>query len=462
MNVPLLEKVKAIVPMISGSISWISSCALILTILKSRQRLSVTFHRIMVVMSLSDLISSFAISLGAIPCPVYSNLWLSSGNKASCEVQGFFGAFMMTTPLFNGMLCIHFLLSIKYGVSANIRKAIDPFLIIIPLIWGFFTSSYYLVTNAYNPHVGTKICWITEFPFDCDKKQDVECIRGEGSQHSFVYRTSFFLNFLVVPFVIITTLSVIHFHLRREEASFQDRILVLGGQRSIPSLSRRSLYQLLSYSGAWFVSHIFYIIVYIRSDLLKANVPLPVYFLLQVFYPLQGFLNFLVFMFPKVRTYKQRHPGICCFKAMIDVMLNRTRPLPRQQTLTTALGNVTTSSHLEGNNQHPSSIQEFTADRRFTDCETKSAVSMEENTRGNISSSQTIDSSIALGSSLNNSLNEKTSKCEESSISPPCNTERIVESRGDEGTFKSSLQTKGNDIISLPSHQNSLNGGETI
>jgi hypothetical protein len=421
-----LEKVKATIPMISGSLSWIASSALILTILKSRERLSVTFHRIMVAMSLSDLVSSFAISLGGLPTPVSSNMWLASGNEKTCEVQGFFGTFTMATPLFNGMLCIHFLLSVKYGVSANIRKVIDPFLIIIPVMWGIFVGCYFLVTNAYNPHLGTKMCWITEFPFDCDKNPDVDCIRGSSSQHSFVYRTSLFLAFIVVPFAIIGSLSAIYFHLRREEESYQNRILVLGGQRlhTLPSLSRRSLYQLLAYSGAWFLSHIFYMIVYITSDWLKADISATIYFLLMFFYPLQGYLNFIVFIFPKVRAYRQRNPGICCFKAMINVMLNRTRSLPRHnQTLATAPGNLT--SYFEENNPPSTTVQEFASypvviiDWR----ESKSSLTKEENTssRGDIVSSESINLNDPPNLALNQTFNETS---EEESFTPPLSPQK--------------------------------------
>ena len=176
-------------------------------------------------------------------------------------------------------------------------------------------------------------------------RPEVDCTRGEMSQHTSVYRTSIYIAFLVVPLVIIGSLSAIYFHLRQEE---QERtnynqnltspgsILVLRDRRrsSLPSsstsVSRMGLHKLLAYSGAWFVTHISYIITYVKSDLMKEKISLPLYFSLQLLYPLQGFCNFVVFIAPKVKAYQQQNRGKCFIVSLVNVVLNRQELAPPQ------------------------------------------------------------------------------------------------------------------------------------
>ena len=76
-----------IVPMVTGTLSACSSGLIIYIILRSQQKLTTTYHRIMAFMSAFDIISSIFIALGTIMMPsdtVYKYAGPLLGNKVTC------------------------------------------------------------------------------------------------------------------------------------------------------------------------------------------------------------------------------------------------------------------------------------------------------------------------------------------------------------------------------------------
>ena len=302
---------------------------------KSRDGLSTIFNRIILAISICDVISSLSLSLASIPCPVESGIWLAFGSTATCNVQGFFNYFTQVTPLYNSSLCIHFLLAIKYEVSDSRRKNIDPFLLGIPAIWGIFSALYYLGTNAFNAHPVAGICWTIEFPIGCDGS---DCIRGHGSQDTIVYRTNLFIAFILVPIVIFISLLIIYKTVENRESRSsaygaaslniseeRRRSSQLAGRRRTRNqtqltLSRASLYKLIAFSGAWFLTHVLYIIVVAMKQISNILAPPPVYLLMTILYPLQGHFSFLVYIYPTVINIKRSHRNYSWYDAFVSAI----------------------------------------------------------------------------------------------------------------------------------------------
>ena len=78
-----------VIPSVTGSISCISSLAIIY--IKVRSKTNTTYHRIMFLMSFCDMLASLAIALTTIPMPkdvIYPFKGRSYGNTATCVAQG--------------------------------------------------------------------------------------------------------------------------------------------------------------------------------------------------------------------------------------------------------------------------------------------------------------------------------------------------------------------------------------
>ena len=88
----------AIVPRLTGTLSAISSLTIIYLIVRSNNRLSTIYHRILFFMSVSDVISSIGMALTTIPMPTempqekeLGFYWPGNryGNEGTCSAQGF-------------------------------------------------------------------------------------------------------------------------------------------------------------------------------------------------------------------------------------------------------------------------------------------------------------------------------------------------------------------------------------
>eukprot|EP00979_Chaetoceros_neogracilis_P013567 scaffold3909_cov180-Chaetoceros_neogracile.AAC.1 len=96
----IFTKAGIIIPMVTGSISFLSSMIIISIVLRSKSGIKTTYHRIILCMSSADCLTSLAIALTTIPMPkdiIYPFDMPSYGNIATCEAQGLI--FIMGTGL---------------------------------------------------------------------------------------------------------------------------------------------------------------------------------------------------------------------------------------------------------------------------------------------------------------------------------------------------------------------------
>lgn len=200
----------AIVPMVSGSISFISSIILIYIILRSHLKLSTVYHRITFVLSCCDLFQSISHALSCVPAPKGTpGALYALGNQLSCDIQGFFYVFGSLSLMFYFCgLTGYFNLAIKLEISEErIQKYFEPAVHAISLVYALFGAIYVLASDGY--YTTGNICWIAPRPFRCEYNEDVDC--SSGSAHKFeVMRWIFiagpvFLSFL---FIVINMLMI--------------------------------------------------------------------------------------------------------------------------------------------------------------------------------------------------------------------------------------------------------------
>jgi hypothetical protein len=143
-----------IVQRIMGSISLIGSTYVIQDVLRNEQkRKHSTFHRLMVGVSISDILSSFFVHiLSTAPMPIAYHV-LSVGSVATCDVQGFFTVLCaVVTTLYNCSLATYYIVQLKYNWVNRRIKALEKWLHIVPWSVGFILSIAGLVFKIYGPH----------------------------------------------------------------------------------------------------------------------------------------------------------------------------------------------------------------------------------------------------------------------------------------------------------------------
>ncbi|KAL3933930.1 MAG: hypothetical protein SGBAC_010188 [Bacillariaceae sp.] len=294
------QKAFVLIPKASGFLSMAGSMSIILHILRSKKRRKLVYHRLLLGMSMSDLISSFFLFLSSWLVPKGTKMYLASGTMTTCTVHGMLSqAASITTPSYNAALSIYYLLVVFWELPEKTVHGWEFFLHAWPITLGLGTGIAGLPLELYNP-AGFH-CWISGLPSGCDTKDDVECQRGNLS---WVFRWAFFYAWIWFYFVVIAVcIGLVYYKVLQQERK-NDRYNI-SGQVVDRYRSRRVANQAFFYVGAYYLTFLFGTIS--RSMQVEGTpVPEAIWICFVVFYPLQGFFNALIYMMPRLRKRRQQ------------------------------------------------------------------------------------------------------------------------------------------------------------
>eukprot|EP00956_Cyclotella_meneghiniana_P020195 scaffold35353_cov39-Cyclotella_meneghiniana.AAC.1 len=306
-------------------VSVISSCCLIRMIMTSKDGFSTTYHRLMLGMSIGDILFSLPIATFGATSPIDVNymVWNARGNQATCTAKGFievFGIYM--TLFYSCSLNIYYLFLIKYNKTNNhIRKKIEPFLHSVPISLALIASFAALVNKNYNDG-GSGSCALSPIynPLHCDGYKDgdvregftIPCGRGQSETLYFIVGI---VATIIPPIVIGVSLGMLYKHVSKQErrmSSYGAGALNTNNseqsssdQNRDRSFSRAVLNKAIAYSSSYFLTWVWYIGGAIMRLVGVETLPLPYIYLGAIFGPLEGFFNLLIFMHPKVLAVKK-------------------------------------------------------------------------------------------------------------------------------------------------------------
>ena len=325
-----------IVPMVTGTLSACSSGLIIYIISRSQQKLSTTYHRIMAFMSTFDIISSIFIALGTIMMPsdsIFKYAGPLLGNKVTCQIQGWLVVFgLCGSTSLNACLTWYFVCSIVFKVhSVTIRKRIEPFMHIYTVIIALFVPSFYLSKDLMNPSLYDNFCVIVTYPESCDDEKwyDLnECVWDEstGPQYWLLATITTAIHFGS----IVTGMSIILWTIIRtsqhnknnsrpldenlegaaSESKTEDQGTKMAEVMTIEN-SRVLVLQALMYIAVFFLTWIFNllsVVFNVRNDELDL--------MNSILFPLQGFWNFLIFLYDKTHIIRQYNSSLSFWQAV--------------------------------------------------------------------------------------------------------------------------------------------------
>ncbi|GFH46976.1 hypothetical protein CTEN210_03451 [Chaetoceros tenuissimus] len=282
-----------VLPSLTGSLSFISSSFIMITILRSKQ--NTEYHRILFCLSFWDSVVSFCIALSTLPMPsdvVYDYKGPSIGTTGTCELQAFLiflgWGYVCSS---NALLNIYYLCTIRYNISEEkFRKVAEPVFIILSSALSLASPIYFLSRDAFNPTPVDTFCAVDVYPRSC-RYDPSECIHGKTEDWdetlTFYYfypiagiGTNFIILILSMILVVYTVFSP------REE---------LAG--CISQKERRIIaIQACMYILACFLAWVFTVASFFVDETKTVAT------LKYIFTPLQGFFNLFIFIFQKLYT----------------------------------------------------------------------------------------------------------------------------------------------------------------
>ena len=341
------EKLRAIVLMVSGPISFTSSAAIVYHILRSYKGLSTSYHRLVFGLCVTDMITSLTQALSSVLTPQEVSYFtpFAKGNVSTCDAQGFLvvGGYICAS-LYNSSMCFYYLAIIKYNKKDDfIATKLEPWFHSIPVIVGYGISSVLLALDQFNnPNGG--ICFpIPNDPPHCIGHDDgyispgnftIPCGRGREN-YTPVLLLAVALPSITTPVVIVSTMALMYITVTRIEKRNQaygvhslrqrvqqrssgnnnllDRLTRASGQTTNHTsrrdyiLTMRSnrannnkrsiMHMAMGYALTWILTWGPMLIFLFAPSHFTG-------FLVSGIAPLQGFFNIIVYMAPKVRNAK--------------------------------------------------------------------------------------------------------------------------------------------------------------
>mmetsp|Transcript_17849 Transcript_17849/g.20337 ORF Transcript_17849/g.20337 Transcript_17849/m.20337 type:complete len:472 (-) Transcript_17849:278-1693(-) len=348
-----------LIPRITGSISATASSLIIYLILRSDKKLSSIYHRIMFGMSSADILGSVAIAFTTIPMPSdfpcedgdLFNTNDGRGSIQTCNIQGFFlivGINVMYA--YNAMLCVYYACAIAFQMREKIiHKRVEPFLHSIPMFFGLVVAIPPLFLDLYNPGPG----WCTLRSIECTAKDDFDgdryqYVRGDSNVLHNVFGTYRTISLGVWLILIVGSFSLI---IRRswridQELLSRNQEATNGNDGNVITVQRFSIYrqttvqnvteddsrqdvtttssrsdfsdiqrknqttklivkQALAYTVVLVLTVLFPTILgfydYFGGETTESY--FIIHTLTAIFLPLQGFFNFVIFLWHKVHNY---------------------------------------------------------------------------------------------------------------------------------------------------------------
>ena len=331
-------KAIAIIPMITGALSILGSGAIIYKILLDRKKkITKVYHRLMLAMSCLDIIMSMSAALSTIPIPKdIPSVWGNIGNETTCNIQGFTSVFGFGVIFYNTSLSIYFLLCIRYGMTeSKIGKTVEPAMHIISILYPLSCAIAGLYLKVYN--FSETRCWVSPYPQDCINNDQIDCDWGE---FAYSFRWLYAGGSLIIFWCVILTSQFLIFWTfwcqdkamnkkygtysivpRCEKKRVSLPVSSNGPNPQLNNLRKRTLAVATQASFFVLASTMTYIWPLLYRGIEQTSSSKPSLFLLyvkQVFFPLQGLFNFLVYVRPsyikiraqnmtKSRTWALRH-----------------------------------------------------------------------------------------------------------------------------------------------------------
>lgn len=278
----------------------------------SRGRKRSTYHRLMLGMSFADFLLSFWGFIGMWAVPEGTSLSNGAkGTQGTCTAQGFFLQLGIAAPLYNLLLCLYYLAVISYNWTE--KRVVKLEMILHCFVWvtslGMAIAG--ILLDLYNS-TGF-ICFVSGFPITCETNSSIECIRGKNAR---IYRVAF----LVLPIWSLSIVSIAAMLKVYWTVYKQEKAVAKYQGSHARKLSREVAWQAFWYFVAFFVVWIPIATESLVRSIRGLSSSYQVTLLVNIFLPLQGAFNFLLYIRPRYLRYRRNHKNSSLVKVAREVV----------------------------------------------------------------------------------------------------------------------------------------------
>lgn len=351
----------------SAVLSTLGSLLISYHAMPRKDKQSTPLNRLLLGLSLSDISNSSRLILA--PLIAYPQLRPSPG----CTTDGFFTILGFMGAYYNAALSYYYYAVVVRGMQdRKFSKWPERICHVVCCLFGFLSALMGIFWNTYNPNNDELGCYIAPYPLDCLEDETVPCERGELAWiHNYIAGVIpiFLVLFLIIFFNVSIYRSVRSLEkkvMRYDFARSVEAGSTTAGSSIAPSVadnasttmtmtttmtttqqqqqqrqdvhqrSKKIAAQGFLYVFCFSISWLFVFIMFISNMIDPQGVTDGKYFAAQVlmslFYPVQGFLNAIVYIRPRVLQWRNSTQGerSRCY-AIWKACTCRDRPPPKRR-----------------------------------------------------------------------------------------------------------------------------------
>jgi hypothetical protein len=328
----------------TATLSALSSIVIIYVISKSSKGFfGSVYHRIMVGMSMADILQSITMAFTTLPMPtdmIYDQFQgLIHGTEITCRIQGSIYLY----GYLSGNTYIIFLLYYYYcAIHLNMadfrfRKYFEPILHAFSILFSLAIAIMCWTFDFIKPSPMYSFCTVSLYPYWCKGPDD--CLSDERSYSRTAKVLSLITTFtlgITGMFGIVCLIIIVRSMYVRERSFLQEQNIMANETAKgtddriarqvawddfiyTKRVMRQSLYYVLAYLSA-------YIFPIIRTVAYFAGAQYPKSTWYQICFvlmrPSQGVLNLLIFLYHKIWKLQRQFPNLSYFEAMKSILFH--------------------------------------------------------------------------------------------------------------------------------------------
>jgi len=153
----------SLVTIFSGLLSILGSSAIIYRVLKGSGRTPKSYDRIMLGLSICDILTSitYAVTPLLLPQATSQRVW-ARGSETSCLFLGFLTQLSLTAVTYNCLLSFYYLATIKFSMTASdFASNLEPYFHILTVFFFLFTATGGVVFDIFAELELGQGCWVS-------------------------------------------------------------------------------------------------------------------------------------------------------------------------------------------------------------------------------------------------------------------------------------------------------------
>ena len=320
------EAALAIIPKITGGLSLLGSLYIAQHVLRDAKKRTKTYHRLLVIMSLCDAVSSLSYFMSTWPIPQGINHgwnnpshYAALGNDATCTAQGVGIQWGVTTAVLNVALAVHYLLVVRYNFGETTLRKMQVYVLLFALLAALSLTIPGIVLGMFG---NTNLwCWIAP---DFVKCQDQGLTRQECVDQAYHWRWSFYYGPIWACIGLITAAQVALWWTVRAMETRASRWRQTDPRSKRYRQSRAVACQAARYVSVFYVTWLPYTAIAATGKFFNPHDNFGVLLLVVTCQPLQGFLNVLVYRHLEKNNWKAG-TAISDFLSRVSTSLQRMR-----------------------------------------------------------------------------------------------------------------------------------------